>query len=125
MERDATCKHMKVGLAQVMQISRTKSSPKIKEDSFFFLMKKKFYLFMYLFIWGDCAGALPLCWLFSSISKPGLLSKCGAWASLCSGLSCAEHSFWGMWASAAAACGLSSFGSWALESQASSYGARA
>ena len=73
---------------------------------------------MYLFIWGDCAGALPLCRLFSSISKPGQLSKCGAWASLCRGLSCAEHSFWGTQASAAAACGLSSFGSWALESQA-------
>ena len=35
MERDATSKHMKAGLAQVMQISRTKSPPEIKEDSFF------------------------------------------------------------------------------------------
>ena len=61
MERDATCKHMKVGLAQVMQISRTKSSPKIKEDSFFFLIKKKI-LFIYVFIY---LGGL--CWGFAAV----------------------------------------------------------
>ena len=67
-----------------------------------------------LFIFG-CAGSSLLPGLFSSCCEWGLLSSCGAWASYGCGFSCCRARLQGMWASAVAAHGLSSGGSWTLE----------
>ena len=49
---------------------------------------------------------LPQCaWAFSTCGEQGLLSSCGAWASQCSGFSCAAQVL-GTWASVVAARGL-------------------
>jgi len=45
---------------------------------------------------------------FSSSSEWWLLSSCSVWASHCGGLSCCRALALGTWASAVAACGLSS-----------------
>ena len=70
--------------------------------------------FIYLFI--GCAGSSLLLGFFSSCGERDLLSSCGVWASHCPGFSC------GTWASVTVACGLSSYGVWALEHWLSSCG---
>ena len=66
-----------------------------------------FYFYLHIYIW--------LCWvfiavrLFSSCGKWGLPSSCDARASLCGAQAVATR------VSVAAACGVSSCGSWALE----------
>ena len=72
--------------------------------------------FIYFFSFGFTGSSL-LCGLFSSCSKPGLLSKCNLQASHCSGFSC-----WGVWALGE---GFSSWDSRALEHRLSSCGKRA
>ena len=47
---------------------------------------------------------------FSSCSKQGLLSSCGAWASHCGGFSCCEAWALGLWESVVAVHGFSSCG---------------
>ena len=72
------------------------------------------FLKIILFIFG-CAGSSLLPGLFSSCCEWGLLSSCGARASQGCGFSCCRARLQGMWASAVAAHGLSSRGSWAQE----------
>ena len=83
MERDATSKHMRAGLAQVMQISRRKSSPKIKEDSLSCFLIKKIILFVCVCIYlGGPVLGLCRCAGFSPESASQGCSNCGARASL-------------------------------------------
>ena len=49
------------------------------------LLIKKFFNYLFIFV---CAGSSLMPGLFSSWSKWGLLSSCGAWASHCGGFSC-------------------------------------
>ena len=85
--------------------TRALGQPFSSSCCFFFLVAA---LFIYWLYWVSLLRGL-----FSSCSKRGLLSSCGAWASHRRGASC-----WGAWApgaraSVAAAHGLTSFGSWA------------
>ena len=71
-------------------------------------------LFIHLLIWG-CAGSSFLCRLFSSRSERGyFLALEGELLTVAASL-VAEHSLSGPRASAVAVCGLSIFGSQALE----------
>ena len=75
----------------------------------FFKKEMFFKVFIYL-LW----AALDLhcsVWTFSSWSKRGLLSSCGAGVSHCGGFSCCRAQAWGMWASGVAAPKLWSSGS--------------
>ena len=124
MERDATSKHMKAGLAQVMQISRTKSPPEIKEDSFFLILKND-VISLYIYLCGGTVPGLCRCASFSLVSASqgyslivvhGLLSLrrlplCGAQPL-------------GHVRSSSCARGLSSFDSWAESPRLHSYGTR-
>ena len=71
------------------------------------------------FIFG-CPGSSLLSEGFLQLQQVGATLHCGAWASHCGGFSC--H---GAQASAVAACGLSSWGTQALELELSSCGAQA
>ena len=75
-----------------------------------------------LFIFG-CAESSLLHGLFSSCGKRELLSSCGVQASLCVASFAVQHGLEGTESAVAAAPGLSSFGSWALEHRLNSCGA--
>ena len=62
-----------------------------------------------------------LCGL-SLVAASRVFSNCAAWASCCSGFSCCGAQALGEWASVAAAGGLSSWGSHALEHELSGCG---
>ena len=81
------------------------------------------FKFIYLFL---AALGLRCCtWAFSSCGERGLLFRCGAWASHCSGFSCGGARALVVWASVVVALELSSCGLWALEHRLSSCGTRA
>ena len=70
---------------------------------------------LFYFVFNDpsfgCAESSSLCGLFSSCGRQGLLSRCGAWASHCGGLSCCractlEHGLRGCGARAQLLCGM-------------------
>ena len=60
---------------------------------------KYLYPFIYLFLLA-VLGIHCCALAFSSCSKKGLLSTCGARASHCGGFSYCKHGLWGAWASA-------------------------
>ena len=78
-------------------------------------------ILFYLKIIFGCAESSLLHRLSSSCGEQGLLSSCGAWVSHCGGFSCCGAQTLGALASVAAACGLSSCGSRALEHRLSSW----
>ena len=82
----------------------------------------KFYLFIYLFIFG-CTGSSLLCGLSLVEASRGF--RCGARTSHCGGFSCHRAQALGVRASVVVTHGLSSCGSQALECRLSSCGARA
>ena len=61
----------------------------------------------------------------SLVAVSGTTLWCGAWASHCGGFSCGGAWALGAWASVVVACGLSSYGSRALEHRLSSCGTQA
>ena len=81
------------------------------------------YLFVYLFlaVLGLCCCAQA----FSSCGERGATLRCGARASHYRGFSCCGARALGAWASVVVVCGLSSYGSRALEHRLSSCGAQA
>ena len=81
-----------------------------------FSFLKKYFIYLFLAVLG-----LHCCVGFSlSCEEQGLLSSCSAQVSRCSGFSCCRAQ-----ASVVAARGLRSCGSWALEQELNSCGARA
>ena len=81
----------------------------------------KFYLFIYLFIYG-CAGSSLLRTGFLQLWQAGATLCHGAWDSHCGGFSHCGTWALGARASVVVARGLSSCGSWALERRLSSCG---
>ena len=79
------------------------------------------FLIYFLAVLGLCCCAQA----FSSCGERGATLHCGAGASHCGGFSCCGARALGVWASVVVACGLSSYGLWALEHRLSSCGARA
>ena len=89
-------------------------SPVLGGRIFFFF----FYVFTYFWL---CCFFVAVC-AFSSCGEQRLLSSCGARASHLLWLLVAEHGLRQVRASVVVACGLSVWGSWALEHRLSSCG---
>ena len=86
---------------------------------FFYLINLRI---LFIYFW--------LHWVFVAVRGLSLVAAsggysllCSAWASHCGGFSCCGAGTLGVWASVVVACGLSSYGSRALEGRLSSCGA--
>ena len=82
---------------------------------------KKFFSFIYLFIFG-CIGSSLLRAGFLQLQRAGATLRCGVRASHCGGFSCCGARALGAWASIVVSHGLSSCDSQALEHRPSSCG---